>query len=128
MDYEHIAKRRIKYSDDIYFLNYESIFELWLNSEKVKSFNTIGEVNKYLFEKYVNRRPARRVYVYTIYFDEMYDIYMKVKDQVCLKVNNYKNHQLVEAFQIFGGITYKNAKYYLQRINNLIIIIKHKPK
>ena len=113
MDYEHIAKRRIKYSDDIYFLNYESIFELWLNSEKVKSFNTIGEVNKYLFEKYVNKRPARRVYVYTIYFDEMYDIYMKVKDQVCLKVNNYKNHQFVEAFQIFGGITYKDAKYYL---------------
>lgn len=113
MDYEYIAKRKIKYSEDVYFLNYESIFELWLNSEKIKTFNTIGEVNKYLFEKYVDKRPARRVYVYTIYFDEIYEIYTKVADQAFLKVNNYKNHEFVEAFQIFGSITYKNAKYYL---------------
>ena len=53
-DYEAIDNRKIRYSDDIYFLNYNENFELWLNREKVKSFDTLRDVNNWLFQTYVN--------------------------------------------------------------------------
>ena len=48
-DYEAIDNRKIKYSNDVYFLNYGENFELWLNREKVKSFDTLRDVNNWLF-------------------------------------------------------------------------------
>ena len=115
MDYEKLEQRNIRYSKDIYFLNYESIFELWLDSEKIGSFNSIREVNLFLFNKYVSPevRGAKKVYVYTVYFDELYEILKKNSKEIALKVTNYKKKTIVEAFQIYGGITFKNAKYYL---------------
>lgn len=74
-DYEAIDNRKIKYSDDVYFLNYDKNFELWLNREKVKSFDTLRDVNNWLFQTYVNKRPAARVYVYTVLFREIMDYY-----------------------------------------------------
>lgn len=111
-DYEAIDNRKIKYSDDIYFLNYNENFELWLNREKVKSFDTLRDVNNWLFQTYVNKRPAARVYVYTVLFREIMDYY-KNTTQFGFKITNKKNNTEPMAFKIFGGITYKNAKYYL---------------
>lgn len=113
MDYAAIDKRRANYSDDVYFLNYDSDFELWLNGKKVESFINLGQVNKYLFDRYVAARPMRRVYVYTRYFDEVYRIYERNSEKVAFRVINKKNKIEPKAFRIFGGITYKEAKYYL---------------
>ena len=71
-DYAVIAERKIKYSDDVYYLNYSNEFDLWLNYKKIASFNNLKLVNKYLFDKYVNKRGARRVYVYTPYFEQRF--------------------------------------------------------
>lgn len=121
MDYEAIAQRKIEYSKDVYFLNYDVEFELWLNSEKVETFDNIKSINEFLFKKYIDKRGARRVYVYTVYFNEMFMAYNKIKEKVAMKISNYKNNEEPKAFQIFGGITYKDAKYYLgtDKIDNI---------
>lgn len=112
MDYEAIEKRNISYSKDVYFLHYDEVFELWLNGEKVSEFNNLNKVNAYLFNNYVNCRPARRVYVYTTYFNEVYNYYGEYGN-IGFKELVKKNKEEVKSFRIFGGITYKDAKYYL---------------
>ena len=111
-DYEAIRGRKIKYSNDIFFLNYNEVFELWLNGEIKESFESLRDVNNYLFQTYVNTRPAARVYVYTVLFNEVMDYY---KDAAAFdfRVTNKKNDTEPMAFMIFGSITYKNAKFYL---------------
>lgn len=112
-DYAVIAERKIKYSDDVYYLNYSNEFDLWLNYKKIASFKNLKLVNKYLFDKYVDKRGSRRVYVYTPYFEQIYEIYNKFKKETCLIEKNYRDGKDVVAFQVFGGITYKEIKYYL---------------
>lgn len=120
-DYAALAKKKIKYSDDIYFLHYGTDFELWLNYEKIASFNNIKSFNEYLFNKYIGAKVARRVYIYVIYFDELYNIFEPHKNEVALRVINKKNNVEITSFQVFGGITYKKAKYYLgtDKIDNI---------
>lgn len=111
-DYEAITNRKIKYSGDVFFLNYGENFELWLNGEKNNSFDSLRDVNNYLFKTYVNRKPAARVYIYTVLFKEIYEYYKNAVD-FGFKVTNFKNKKEPKAFIIFGGISYKDAKYYL---------------
>lgn len=111
--YEEFANRKINYSEDVYFLHYENEFELWLNFEKINSFKTIKELNDYLFNKYLNKRGSKRIYIYTIYFDELYRMFKNIEDEVYLKVVNKKQMDEITAFQIYGGITYRRARYYL---------------
>lgn len=111
-DYIAISKRKIKYSSDVYFLDYKENFELFLSGEKVKSFESLKELNKFLFENYINKRPAARVYVYTNYFSEIQEYY-KNSYKIGFKILNKKNNTETTAFQIYGGITYKQAKFYL---------------
>ena len=96
----------------MFFLNYGENFELWLNGEKNNSFDNLRDVNNYLFQTYVNKRPAARVYVYTVLFKEVMDYY-KDAAQFDFRITNKKNNIEPMAFMIFGGITYKNAKFYL---------------
>ena len=116
-DYNGIAERKnIRYSEDVYFLHYDKEFELWLNYEKIASFDSIRDFNKYLFEKYLKKdliKDLKRVYVYTIYFNELYDVFKPIGDEIALKVINRKMDGTIVSFQIFGGITYKEVKYYL---------------
>lgn len=111
MDYAKYEEKRTKYSEDIYFLNYDTEFELWLDGEKTNSFETLRDVNKFLFKTYMLCRPARRVYVYTIFFNEIYNYYCNLN--CCFTVINKKKNVEPKAFRVFGGITYKDAKYYL---------------
>ena len=114
INYAEKAEKKIKYSDDVYYLNYSDKFELWLNYNKIACFNSLGLVNKYLFNKYLNKeRGAKRVYVYTPYFEQVYDAYKEYENETCLIVKNYRDGKDIVAFQIFGGITYKEIKYYL---------------
>lgn len=114
MDYAAIeAKEKLRYSEDVYYLNYEKVFELWLNGEMIESFPNLREVNKFLFDKYVNAKKAHRVYVYSVYFNEIYERYERVSDAVALRVLNKRDNKEPKAFRIYGGITYKDAKYYL---------------
>lgn len=119
-DYDSISQRKIKYSEDIYFLNYGDNFELWLNGKKAKVFENLRDINNYLFQSYVNRRPAARVYIYTTLFTEIMEYYKDAK-QFGFRITNEKNKIEPVAFQIFGGITYKNAKYYLgtDKVDNI---------
>ena len=96
----------------MFFLSYGEKFELWLNGEKNSSFDNLRDVNNYLFQTYVNKRPAARVYVYTVLFKEVMNYY-KDAAQFDFRITNKKNNIEPMAFMIFGGITYKNAKYYL---------------
>ena len=111
-DYKAIRDRKIRYSEDIYFLNYNEDFELWLNGEKTKSFESLRAVNNYLFQSYVNRKPAARVYIYTVLFNEIMNYY-KDAAQFDFRITNKRKNIDPVAFMVFGGITYKDAKYYL---------------
>lgn len=113
MDYTTIANRKIEYSDDVYFLNYNEEFELWLDSKLVESFLNLRDVNNWLFGKYVNRRPARRVFVYTTYFNQIMEKYQQYNDIAFVIKWEKNNHTVPVDFQIFGGITYRESKYYL---------------
>lgn len=121
MGYKEIDERKIKYSDDVYYLNFDVIFELWLKGKIVKTFDNIKEVNQYLFYQYIDKKPARRVYVYTVYFDEIFKLYYEFEEQAALNVLNLRNREEPKAFRVFGGITYKDAKYYLgtDKVDNI---------
>lgn len=112
MDYEAIAKRKINYSEDIFFLSYEENFTLWCNSAAVASFDNLDLICAYLFKNYVNKRPSRRVYVYSVYFNELFRYFANYED-IAFKVKNLKANIEPKAFQVYGGITFKDAKYYL---------------
>lgn len=112
MDYEAIAKRKIVYSEDVYYLSYETNFTLWLNYAAVASFDSLDLVCAYLFKNYVNKKPSRRVYVYSAYFNELLAYFYQYED-IAFKITNWKAHKEPKMFQIYGGITFKDAKYYL---------------
>lgn len=112
MDYEAIAKRKISYSEDIFFLSYEDNFTLWHNSAAIVSFDNLDLICAYLFKNYINKRPAKRVYVYSTYFNELFRYFEEYED-IAFKIMNLKADTEPKAFQVYGGITFKDAKYYL---------------